>query len=87
MVTRRGAPKGNHNAAKFGEDLRLELYISKIRRNFLEEWFRLKFGRVPSEDELREAVRTIANNAINATLVEEFERNKPGSTAGSGEVF
>ncbi len=87
MATRRGAPKGNRNAAKVGEDLRLELYLSKIRRSFLEEWFFLKFGRQPTQAELKEAVRTIANNAIILAMIEEFERHKPGSTVGSSEVF
>jgi hypothetical protein len=38
----KGAQKGNRNAAKLGEDLRLELFLSKWRRGFLEEWFVLK---------------------------------------------
>lgn len=82
-----GAPKGNRNAAKIGEDLRFEMYLSKIRRGFLQEWYQLKFGRSASEDELREAARNLANAAIDRALVEEFERHQPGRTAGSGEVF
>jgi hypothetical protein len=83
-----GAPRGNRNAAKVGDDLRLELFLSKPRRMFLEEWFTLKFGRAAAdEDELREAVRKLANNAINQAIVEEFERHQPGRTSNGGEVF
>ena len=85
---RAGAPKGNRNAAKLGEDLRIELFLSKPRRLFLEEWFTLKFGRPAfSEDELREAIRTLVNNAINRAIVEELERHHPGRTNSDGEVF
>jgi hypothetical protein len=85
---RGGAPKGNRNAAKLGEDLKLELYLSKMRRGLFEEWFELRFGKVASEDELREAARTIANNAINQIMAEDFERYYPGRISGSsGEVF
>ena len=85
---RRGAPKGNRNAAKVGEDLRFEMYLSKLRRGFFEEWFALKFGRPPlGEDELREAARQLASTAIDRAMVEEFERHQPGRTSGSGEVF
>lgn len=84
----RGAQKGNRNAAKLGEDLRFEMYLSKIRRGFLEEWFTMKFGRLPlAEDELREAARQLANAAIDRAIIEEFERHQPGRTGGSGEVF
>jgi hypothetical protein len=86
---RAGAPKGNRNAAKIGEDLRFEMYLSKTRRGFFEEWFSLKFGRMAlSEDELREAARQLANAAIDRAMVEEFERHQPGRTTSSGgEVF
>ncbi len=84
----RGAQKGNRNAAKVGEDLRLELYLSKWRRRFLEEWFVLKFGRpATGEDELRETVRQVALAALDRAFVEEFERNQPGKTSTGGEVF
>jgi len=79
----KGAQKGNRNAAKVGEDLRLELFLSKWRRSFLEEWFLLKFGRpAAGEDELREVVRQIANAALDRAFVEEFEVHKPGSNRG-----
>jgi hypothetical protein len=84
----RGGQKGNRNAAKLGGDLRFEMFLSKPRRMFFEEWFVLKFGRIPlGEDELREAARQIANNAIDRAIVEEFERNQPGRTNSGGEVF
>jgi hypothetical protein len=85
--SRPGAPKGNRNAAKLGEDLRTEFYLSKVRRSFLEEWYLLKYGQPASEDELREAIRVLANNAINQAIVEEFERHQPGRTNSGGEVF
>jgi hypothetical protein len=85
---RRGAPKGNRNAAKIGEDLRFEMYLSKVRRTFFEEWFVLKFGRPPTgEEELREAARQLASTAIDRAILEEFERDQPGRTSGTGEVF
>lgn len=84
----RGGQKGNRNAAKLGEDLRFEMYLSKTRRGFFEEWFTMKFGRLPlAEDELREAARQLANAAIDHAIIEEFERRHPGRTSGSGEVF
>lgn len=83
-----GAQKGNRNAAKLGEDLRFEMFLSKPRRMFFEEWFLLKFGRLAlNEDELREAARQIANSAIDRAIVEEFERHQPGRTNSGGEVF
>jgi hypothetical protein len=82
-----GAPRGNRNAAKVGEDLRLELYLSKIRRGFLEEWYELRFGVRPTEDQLRESVRQFANKAIDRAILEEFEHHHPGRTVPSGEVF
>lgn len=82
----RGAQKGNRNAAKIGEDLRFEMYLSKLRRSFFEEWFQLKFGRPAiNEDELREVARQVANAAIDRTMVEDFERLDPGRFGG--EVF
>lgn len=85
---KRGAPKGNRNAAKVGDDLRFEMYLSKLRRGFFEEWFALKFGRPAlGEDELREAARQLASTAIDRAMVEEFERHQSGRTSGSGEVF
>jgi ribosomal protein L29 len=86
-LKRRGAPKGNRNAAKLGEDLRFEMYLSKIRRNLFEEWFQLKFGSMPNEDDLREAARAIANAALDHEMATEFERHQPGRTSNSGEVF
>jgi hypothetical protein len=84
-----GAPRGNRNAAKLGEDLRLELYLSKIKRGFLQEFFELHFGRpAHDEEELREIVRQIAYNALDRVLVEEFERHQPGRiSSSSGETF
>jgi hypothetical protein len=82
----RGAQKGNRNAAKIGEDLRFEMYFSKLRRAFFEEWFQLKFGRPAiNEDELREVARHVANAAIDRAMVEDFERLNPRRLAG--EVF
>lgn len=84
----RGGQKGNRNAAKVGEDLRVELYLSKIKRGFFEEWFEMTNGRKPySEDELREAARKIATAAIDRAIVEEFEKRQPGRTNSGGEVF
>lgn len=83
-----GAPKGNRNAAKVGEDLRFEMYLSKTRRGFFEEWFVLKFGRPPlGEDELREAARQIASIAIDRAIIEEFERQPGRINQSGGEVF
>ena len=83
-----GAPKGNRNAAKSGEDMRIEFYLSKVRRQLLSEWFELRFGFSPNEDQLREALRQILNTALNHEMVEEFEKHRPGSTKGGyGEVF
>ena len=70
-------------------DLRVELYLSKWRCGFLTEWLELRYGR-PAHDreELRQAVRQLANAAIDHALVEEFERHRPGRTKlGSSEVF
>jgi hypothetical protein len=83
VKVKKGAPKGNRNAAKVGEDLRFEMYLSKVRRGFLAEWFELKFGYVPTDQELREAARNLANVAIDRAMVEEFEKHYPSS----GEVF
>jgi hypothetical protein len=83
-----GAPKGNRNAAKPGEDLRIEFYLSKVRRQLLIEWFELRFGFSPNEEQLSEALRQILNTALNHEMVEEFEKHRPGSTKGGyGEVF
>ena len=83
-----GAPKGNSNAAKIGKDLKVELYLSKMRQGLFEEWFELHFGKEPSEDELREAARSITNDAINKIMAQKFERYYPGQIGGSGsEVF
>ena len=84
-----GAPKGNRNAAKLGEDLKYQMYMSKVRRGFFAEWFELKFGRAAiSDKELVEAARQIADQAINREMVELFERHDPGRTSrGSSEVF
>ena len=84
----RGGQKGNRNAAKIGEGLRVEIYLSKPKRMFFEEWFLLKFGRLAlSEDELREAARQLANAAIDQAIVNEFEKHQPGRTNSGGEVF
>jgi hypothetical protein len=81
---RGGAPKGNRNAAKMGSDLRLEMYLSKVKRGFFEEFFSLKYGRPPHhEEELRELFRQIAYSALDRAMVEEFERH--GRTGG--EVY
>lgn len=84
-----GAPRGNRNAAKLGEDLRLELYLSKIKRGFVQEFLELRFGRPARDDEeLREVVRQIAYSALDRVLVEEFERHQLGRVFGSsGETF
>ncbi len=84
-----GAQRHNRNAAKVGEDLRLELYLSKVRRKFFEEWFEMTTGRkVRDEEELREAVRRLANVAIDRAILEEFERRQPSRVWGSsGETF
>lgn len=83
-----GAPKGNRNAAKSGEDLRIEFYLSKVRRQLLMEWFELCFGFSPNEEQLREALRQLLNMALDRTMAEEFEKHRPGSTKGGyGEVF
>jgi hypothetical protein len=83
----RGAPRGNRNAAKVGEELRLELFLSKPRRKFFEEWFSLKYGRAAlNEDELREMARQLANAAIDQAIVEEFKLHYPNRFGGS-EVF
>lgn len=86
---KRGAPKGSRNAAKSGQDLKYQMYMSKVRRGFFEEYFELKFGRPASdEDELRDLARQIAEEAINHAMVVEFERVEPGrTTRSSGEVF
>lgn len=84
---RPGAPRGNRNAAKVGEDLRVEVYLSKVRRGFLEEWYVMKYGKQPNEEDLREAVRLISSNALTQALIEEFERHQPGRTSSGGEVF
>ena len=85
---RRGAPKGNRYAAKVGDDLRLELYLSKTRRTYMERWYELRYQRQPSEDELRDAVRILANSAIHQAMIDEFERHQPGLIWGNGgEVF
>ena len=84
----RGGQKGNRNAAKAGDDLRFEMFLSKPRRMFFEEWFLLKFGRLAlGEDELRDAARQLANAAIDRAIIEEFERHQPGRTNSGGEVF
>lgn len=84
----RGGQKGNRNAAKLGQELKFEMFLSKPRRMFFEEWFILKYGRLPlGQDELREAARQLANAAIDRAIVEEFERHQPGRTNSGGEVF
>ena len=88
MEKTRGGQKGNRNAAKLGQELRFEMFLSKPRRMFFEEWFTLKYGRLPlGEDELREAARKLANAAIDRAIVEEFELHQPGRTNSGGEVF
>ena len=83
-----GAPKGNRNAAKIGADLRFEMFLSKPRRMFFEEWFNLRFGRPPlNENELREVARQLANTAIDRAIIEEYEQHQPGRTNSGGEVF
>lgn len=84
-----GAPRGNRNAVKAGEDLRMEMYLSKYKRAFFEQYFELKFGRpARSDDELRETFRQLAYAALDHAMAEEFERHQPGSvTASSGETF
>jgi hypothetical protein len=55
---------------------------------FLEEWFTLKFRRLPlGDEELREVARQLANATIDRAIVEEFEHHQPGRTNGGGEVF
>jgi hypothetical protein len=82
---KRGAPKGSRNAAKPGEDLRLELFFSKSRRYFLEEWYESQFGRKPTEEDLREAARTLALRAIDQVIIDDYERKHPPELGG--EVF
>lgn len=85
---KRGAPKGSRNAAKPGEDLRLELFFSKSRRFFLKDWYENQFGRTPTEEQLREAARSLAQNAINQIIMEDYERRHPELfKSGRGEVF
>lgn len=86
---KRGAPKGSHNAAKLGRDLKYQMYMSKVRRGFFEEYFELKFGRPAFNDnELSDLARQIAEEAITHAMVEEFERVQPGrTTRGVSEAF
>ena len=85
---KRGAPKGSRNAAKPGEDLRLELFFSKSRRFFLKDWYENQFGRTPTEEQLREAARNLAQNAINQIIMEDYERRHPELfKSGRSEVF
>ena len=84
-----GAPKGNRNAAKLGQDLKYQSYMSKLERGFFEEFFELRFGRAAHEDkELTQLARQLATLAIRREMVQEFERHDPGrTTRGSSEVF
>jgi hypothetical protein len=85
---KRGAPKGSRNAAKPGEDMRLELFFSKSRRFFLKDWYENQFGRTPTEEQLREAARNLAQNAINQIIMEDYERRHPELfKSGRSEVF
>jgi hypothetical protein len=84
MTKKQGAPKGNRNAAKRGEALRIEWFLSKVKRGFLAEWYELNFGVKPSEEQLREAARSIANLALDQALVQEFEKHYPSKAS---EVF
>jgi hypothetical protein len=82
---KRGAPKGSRNAAKPGEDLRLELHFSKPRRFFLAQWYEQQYGYKPSDDELREVARRMALTAIDNIVWEDYHRRHPNGTGG--EVF
>ena len=84
-----GGQPGNGNAIRPGNDLRFEMFLSKTRRGFFEEYFELQYGRpARSEDELRQVVRRLANNAIDHAMAEVFERMQPGRvTQSMGEVF
>jgi hypothetical protein len=82
---KRGAPKGSRNAAKPGEDLRLELHFSKPRRFFLAQWYEQQYGYKPSDDELREVARRLALTAIDNIVWEDYHRRHPNGTGG--EVF
>jgi hypothetical protein len=84
-----GAQPLNQNALKEGDDLRLELFLSKFRRSLVEEWFRLAHGRPPlGESELREAVRKLINVRLDRALYEEIEQRQPGRFSSTGgEVF
>jgi hypothetical protein len=85
----RGAQPLNQNALKEGDDLRLELFLSKFRRGLVEEWFKLSYGRPPlGETELREAVRKLVNTRLDRALYEEIEQRQPGRFSSTGgEVF
>ena len=84
----RGGQKGNRNAAKVGEFIRFELFLSKTRSVYLAEWFEMKFGFTPNEEQLKEAARQLAYNAIDSAIIQEFERVQPGRIwSSAGEVF
>ncbi len=84
---KRGAPRGSRNAAKPGEDLRLELFFSKSRRFFLEEWYENQFGCKPTEAQLRETARNLALNAIDRLVWEDYRQRHPELLNSGGEVF
>ena len=83
-----GAPKHNTNAAKPGDDIRFEIFLSKYRTKFLQEYFELKFGTTPTLDELKDSARQLCYSAIDNAIAQEFDRHKPGRTHSSpGETL
>ncbi len=69
-----GAPKGNRNAARLGQDLKFEMFLSKTRRNMLEEYCLFKFRHLPPEEELRAIAREIAYAAIDQECIRTLTR-------------
>lgn len=64
----------NFNASKPGEDLRIEMFLSKPRRALFEEFCLLKFHLAPNEDELRARAREIAYAAIDRECLRALTR-------------
>lgn len=76
---KKGRPAGTGKPIKAGEDLRVDIFLSKPRRKLLEDYYLLKNHRRGDEEELRGVARQVAYAAIERECIRFLTRSRAGS--------
>ena len=76
---KKGRPSGTGKPIKAGEDLRVDIFLSKPRRKLLEDYYLLKNHRRADEEELRGVARQVAYGAIETECIQALSKSRAGS--------